>query len=76
MVLLTVKRYGAGAEGLEGVVAEMRALRIAFCEDNQLAYACSRLRRGQGTHDDLGIPVRDFGVVIFFCVGEGGITGL
>jgi hypothetical protein len=37
MVLFTVKRYGGGVEGVEGVVAVMRALRIEFYHTISLA---------------------------------------
>lgn len=41
-----------------------------------LLFALFSWGSGGGTYDDLGIPVSDFGVLIFFSFGEGSVAGL
>lgn len=57
----------------------MRDLRIVFCAVYLLSYVCLGGLLGWdvwGTYDDLGIPVPNFGVVVFFYLGEGSFAGL
>lgn len=67
-------------EGLEGAVAEMRDLRIAFCCGIELVSYYPLEWVGyiheRQTYNNLRVPVADFGVVVFFYVGEGGVAGL
>lgn len=57
----------------------MRDLRIVFCAVYLLSYVCLGGLLGWdvwGTYDDLGIPVPNFSVVVFFYLGEGSFAGL
>lgn len=56
----------------------MRALRIVFCVYQYRGHRqeAGDRRQKAGTYDDIRVPVADFGVVVFLCVGEGRVAGL